>query len=77
MARKRKTLAGANLDLQEIEPLTKNQVVAFESTKNLMLHGVAGTGKTFISSYLAFDDMTKGLYEKLVIIRSAVPTLEI
>mgnify|MGYP000500918539 FL=1 len=77
MARKRKTLAGANLDLQEIEPLTKNQVVAFESTKNLMLHGVAGTGKTFISSYLAFDDMTKGLYEKLVIIRSAVPTRDI
>ena len=77
MARRKKTLAGANLDLQEIEPLTKNQVVAFESTKNLMLHGVAGTGKTFISSYLAFDDMTKGMYEKLVIIRSAVPTRDI
>ena len=77
MARRKKTLAGANLDLQEIEPLTKNQVIAFESSKNLMLHGVAGTGKTFISSYLAFDDMTKGLYEKLVIIRSAVPTRDI
>ena len=77
MARRKKTLAGANLDLQEIEPLTKNQVIAFESSKNLMLHGVAGTGKTFISSYLAFDDMSKGLYEKLVIIRSAVPTRDI
>jgi phosphate starvation-inducible protein PhoH len=77
MSRRKKTLAGANLDLQEIEPLTKNQVIAFESTKNLMLHGVAGTGKTFISSYLAFDDMTKGIYERLVIIRSAVPTRDI
>lgn len=77
MAKRRKTLAGANLELQEIEPLTKNQVTAFESTKNLMLHGVAGTGKTFISSYLAFDDMAKGEYEKLVIIRSAVPTRDI
>jgi len=77
MAKRKKTLAGANLDLQEIEPLTKNQIIAFESSKNLMLHGVAGTGKTFISSYLAFDDMTKGLYEKLVIIRSAVPTRDI
>jgi len=77
MARRKKTLAGANLDLQEIEPLTKNQVIAFESDKNLMLHGVAGTGKTFISSYLAFDDMAKGIYEKLVIIRSAVPTRDI
>lgn len=75
--RRKKTLAGANLDLQEIEPLTKNQVIAFESGKNLMLHGVAGTGKTFISSYLAFDDMAKGMYEKLVIIRSAVPTRDI
>src|SRR6056300_1751484 len=77
MSRRKKTLAGANLDLQEIEPLTKNQVIAFESTKNLLLHGVAGTGKTFISSYLAFDDMTKGIYERLVIIRSAVPTRDI
>ncbi len=77
MSRRRKTLAGANLDLQEIEPLTKNQVTAFESNKNLMLHGVAGTGKTFISCYLAFDDMVKNIYERLVIIRSAVPTRDI
>lgn len=77
MSRRKKTLAGANLDLQEIEPLTKNQVIAFESNKNLMLHGVAGTGKTFISCYLAFDDMVKNAYERLVIIRSAVPTRDI
>lgn len=77
MPRRKKTLAGANLDLQEIEPLTKNQVVAFESNRNLMLHGVAGTGKTFISCYLAFDDMVKNIYERLVIIRSAVPTRDI
>ena len=34
MSRRKKTLAGANLDLQEIEPLTKNQDIAFESNKN-------------------------------------------
>jgi len=62
------------LTLHEIEPLTRNQVKAFESKKNLILHGLAGTGKTFISSYLAYDDMSKGIYDKLVIIRSAVPT---
>jgi len=62
------------LTLHEIEPLTRNQVKAFESKKNLILHGLAGTGKTFISSYLAYDDMSKGVYDKLVIIRSAVPT---
>ena len=53
---------------------TQNQILAFESDKHLVLHGVAGTGKTFISCYLAFDDMIKGLYDRLIIIRSAVPT---
>ena len=75
--RRSKTLAAASLTLQEIEPLTKNQVLAFDSENNLVLHGIAGTGKTFISCYLAFDDMIKGLYKQLIIIRSAVPTRDI
>ena len=57
--RRSKTLAAASLSLAEIEPLTKNQVLAFESENNLVLHGIAGRGKTFISCYLAFDDMRK------------------
>ena len=77
MAKRSKTLNGSGLELAEIEPLTRNQIRAFESDKNLVLHGCAGTGKTFISCYLAFDDMTKNQYEKLVIIRSAVPTRDI
>ena len=77
MRRKSKTLQGANLELQEIEPLTKNQLKAFESEKNMVLHGVAGTGKTFIACYFAFDDMIKGEMDKLVLIRSAVPTRDI
>ena len=77
MAKRRKTLAGASLELREIDPLTRNQLTAFESNKNLVLHGLAGTGKTFISSYLAYDDMAKGVYQNLVIIRSAVPTRDI
>jgi phosphate starvation-inducible PhoH-like protein len=77
MGKRRKTLAGVNFELQEIEPLTRNQLKAFESNKHLVLHGLAGTGKTFISSYLAYDDMAKGAFQKLVIIRSAVPTRDI
>lgn len=77
MAKKNRLLAAANLQLQEIEPLTKNQLKAFESNKHLVLHGVAGTGKTFISSYLAFDDILKSEFSSLVIIRSAVPTRDI
>ncbi len=74
---KNRTLQAASLTLHEIEPLTRNQLKAFESGKNLVLHGVAGTGKTFISCYLAFDDMIKSMAKKLVIIRSAVPTRDI
>lgn len=77
MAKRSKTLDGAGLTLVEIEPLTHNQELAFDSTKNLVLHGVAGTGKTFISLYLAFDDMVRGLYKQTVIIRSAVSTRDI
>ena len=44
-----------------------------------MLHGAAGTGKTFISLYLALkqclDPSSK--YEKLYMVRSLVPTREI
>ena len=77
MGKRRKTLAGVNFELQEIEPLTRNQLKTFESNKHLVLHGLAGTGKTFISSYLAYDDMAKGAFQKLVIVRSAVPTRDI
>lgn len=77
MAKRNRLIQAANLSLQEIEPLTKNQLKTFESEKHLVLHGVAGTGKTFISCYLAFDDILKNEKERLVIIRSAVPTRDI
>ena len=34
MSKRSKTLAGSGLSLAEIEPLTKNQLEAFESDKN-------------------------------------------
>lgn len=66
-----------NLKLQEVRPLTTNQKKAFNSKNNLVLHGLAGTGKTFISSYLAYNDIEKEYLNNLVIIRSAVPTRDI
>jgi len=77
MAKKTSTLAGNQLTLKKIQPLTKNQELAFDSNKNLVLHGLAGTGKTYIGCYLAFDGISKKEYQKLVIIRSAVPTRDI
>lgn len=63
-----------NLKLKSVTALTDNQHKAFQSENNLVLHGLAGTGKTYISCYLAFESMFSGYHEKLVIIRSAVPT---
>jgi phosphate starvation-inducible protein PhoH len=76
MARRTKTLDKAGLILTEKETLTHNQLIAFESSKNLVLCGVAGTGKTYISLYISLDDLYKKLYEKIVLVRSAVSTRE-
>jgi phosphate starvation-inducible protein PhoH and related proteins len=65
--------------LAKIKPLTENQAVAFDSYgngRNLMLHGVAGTGKTFIALNLALEDVLSGNNQKkkVIIVRSVVPT---
>jgi len=72
-----------NLDhLKIIEPLTENQERVFESYgegKNLVLHGAAGTGKTFISLYLALQQVLDPStpFDKVYMVRSLVPTREI
>lgn len=76
-ANRRNTFGGLNLELTPIEPMTNNQKRVFESEKNQVLHGCAGTGKTFITSYLAYKGMSEGLYGRLVYIRSAVSTRNI
>lgn len=69
-----------NFSLKEINPLTDNQQLTFDyydDRKHLLLAGTAGTGKTFLALYLAMSDiMEEKQYDKLVIIRSAVPTRE-
>jgi phosphate starvation-inducible protein PhoH len=43
-----------------------------------MLHGYAGTGKSFIGLYLALNELqTSHIYKKVIIFRSAVATREI
>ena len=68
--------------MTEIKPLTDNQKIAFDeykAGKNLLLHGAAGTGKTFIMLYLALQEVLDETtpYEKIYIVRSLVPTREI
>ena len=47
--------------------------------KNLVLHGAAGAGKTFISLYLALQAVLEpsSPYHRVYIVRSLVPTREI
>ena len=64
------------LDLKTIKPLTLNQQKTFDSWwsgKNLWLYGCAGTGKSYLSLYLALQAVIKDeSHDKVVIVRSAV-----
>lgn len=69
-------------DLKTIQPLTENQKKFFDLYKNsqaMLLHGVAGTGKSYIALYRALEEvLDKGtVYKKVVIVRSAVPSRDI
>ena len=67
-----------HFELRHIQPLTINQQNVFDAYyagQNLMLHGYAGTGKTFLSTYLALREVLENdIYKKVVIIRSVVPS---
>ena len=68
-----------NMDIKNVIPKTQNQMRTFKEYQNgnhLLLQGLAGTGKTFISSYLAMNEILNQQTEKrkLVIVRSVVPT---
>lgn len=69
------------LQLRTINPLTDNQRLVFESWEDgahLFLSGCPGTGKTFLSIYLALKEIQNDpTLHKVVIIRSVVPTREI
>ena len=68
-----------NFNLKHVNPLTENQRIAFDAFddgKHLMLHGMAGTGKTFIALYKAIEALmeNKGVQNKIYVVRSVVPT---
>jgi phosphate starvation-inducible protein PhoH len=67
-----------NFTLKKINPLTENQrrtFNAYDNDKHLLLIGTAGTGKSFLSIYLGMQDiMEQRTHEKMIIIRSVVPT---
>ena len=69
-------------NMVSVSPVTDNQKKAFQDYKlgkNLFLYGAAGTGKTFVSLYLALQEVLRNetKYDTVYIVRSAVPTREI
>ena len=69
-------------NLVAIKPITDNQKIVFDEfkkNKNQFLFGAAGTGKTFCALYLAMQAVMdlKTPYEKVVLVRSLIPTREI
>ena len=63
----------------DISPMTENQRIAFDHWDdgyNMMLHGIAGTGKTFLGLYFALKEVVKpnSQYKKVYIVRSTVST---
>jgi phosphate starvation-inducible PhoH-like protein/PhoH-like ATPase len=69
-------------DLLTFKPITENQLKTYNSykqDKHLLLHGIAGTGKTFLSLYLALEEVLdpSTIYDDIFIVRSVVSTRDI
>ena len=80
MAKKNKDISSSNLI--KVKPITEGQKSVFETWKkgqNQFLFGCAGTGKTFISLYLAMQEVLRSdtPYDRVVMVRSLIPTREI
>lgn len=69
------------MNIQDIQPITDSQEQVFsefDDGQNVMLIGSAGTGKTFISMFLALEELVENeTIKKVVIIRSAVPSRDV
>lgn len=69
-------------NLKTFQPLTNNQRLFYEAYKRgdyfVALHGVAGTGKTFIAVYKALEEVLdkNNPFNKIIIVRSAVQSRE-
>jgi phosphate starvation-inducible protein PhoH len=69
-------------NMKVIEPLTDNQKLFFDAYENsniMLLHGVAGTGKTYIALYHALEEALdkSNPYRRVIVVRSAVPSRDI
>jgi len=75
---KRKTCSMHDLkNIQALTPTQEDMIHAWINGKNICAHGTAGTGKTFLAIYLALQEVLTKRQNKIIIVRSAVPTREV
>lgn len=65
------------LDLMRLKPLNAVQGKVLKCTKNMVIYGAAGTGKSLLAVYKAMRAIELDEVDKLIIVRSAVPTREV
>lgn len=69
-------------DVKDVHPLTANQKEMFQcffQGDQICAHGSAGTGKTFLATYLALTDILDpgANHKRIIFVRSAVPTRDL
>lgn len=70
-------------DLKTIDPLTQHQADFINHYNHgetfIVLHGCPGSGKSFLAIYKALEEILdkSSIYDKLIIIRSSVPSREV
>jgi len=79
MSSQKKQKRPEHFSLRNVKPLTYSQTTTFEAwhaDQHLLLHGVAGTGKTYIALYLALKEILRNdsKYQQIIIVRSTVPS---
>lgn len=78
--RRQKKLLNYQYDIKSVSPKTENQKFLFDSfdeDKHIVLHGAAGSGKSFCALFLALTSLFEGHYDRIVLFRSIVPTRDI
>lgn len=78
--RRHKKLLNYRDKIKEIQPKTANQEQLFHSffnDKHILLHGCAGTGKSYCALFLALKDLFDGRFDRIIILRSVVPTRDV
>lgn len=76
--RKKNRVVHSDLEVKSLKALNQNQSKVLHSNNNQVLSGFAGTGKTFLASYLAYKAVfIDREFSKIIYLRSAVPTRDL